>query len=911
MRKRFLLIINFIAVFILLTVLTAVNTYAACTPVSATLCVNGDDNTSVWLNGNYVGAFNYVNWDSTSEPVCMSVPVAWINSTGANSIALSVTDTGGGQIWGAFALDVECAGGLHSYVSSNEGGIALSATLDYNIPPADDGGGNSWYETNYDDSAWGSAVMVTDKTWAKLLYNPADGTVVDPYSYDAIGNSGANEYDMYTGQNMLYMRKTFTLNPVSPLPSPTITITKFSDTTAMITGGPVSITLTVCSMGGYINGSVMITDTWTSDAACGWTMGNPFYYDDLNNGQLFRDDDNDRFTLYFPLGFEANECKTFVYEMNPCWFDTTVYDYGNGYWNDTWCSSMTNYSSVTFSGGTASDQETFSLYCPSKTSTAVASPTRTVTPTNTPVITMTTTITASPTRSITNTVTGTATVTASPTVTITRTATPTATPTGSPTLTPQSTFTSTLTVTSSVTLTVSPSSSATLTATRTVTATASPSSSSTVTPTRTITMSETVIIVSATITLTWTASPTSTPSATSTVTVTLTDTATVTLTATNTYTDTATDSPTQTFTYTDTVTATFTHTFTNTATDTATQTYTASDTVTGTPPPTFTYTDTPTDTNTATYTNTYTHTNTLTATDTFTNTHTETYTVTPSDTATDTATATFTDTATHTFTFTDTATYTATFTHTNTFTQTFTFTNTYTPTQTPTHPQLPVTLDVVLKAKGDNPAPGAVITYTLRIANNDYAPVSGIMVYDILPDVLVFRSYTQTAASLQVNGNNLTWDFGPDFTLNPGESYTLEFTVEMLRQGQDGDLVINTADVEYNDPFYTEISGTKHTVSSNMSFYPEGIPAVYPNPFDRTKAKGGMLKFLNLAPYTSVRIYTLSGEGVFSGSTNSAPFFFWDGRNNYGKPISPGIYYWVTNNMTSGQINKGKLLVVK
>jgi hypothetical protein len=259
----------------------------------------------------------------------MSVPVAWINSAGANSIALSVTDTGGGQIWGAFALDVECAGGLHSYVSSNEGGIALSATLDYNIPPANDGDGDAWYETDFDDSAWGSAVMVTDKTWAKLLYNPADGTVVDPYSYDAIGNSGANEYDMNTGQNMLYMRKTFTLNPVAPLPSPTITITKFSDTTNMILGGPVRITLTVCSMGGYINGSVMITDTWTSDAACGWTMGGPFYYDDLNNGQLFRDDDNDRFTLYFPLGFEANECKTFTYEMNPCWFDTTVYDYGN------------------------------------------------------------------------------------------------------------------------------------------------------------------------------------------------------------------------------------------------------------------------------------------------------------------------------------------------------------------------------------------------------------------------------------------------------------------------------------------------------------------------------------------------------------------------------------------------------
>jgi len=141
------------------TLLSGAN--AVCTPQSAVIWVNGDDNSSVWINGYYIGGVNYVNWDSSSDPTFLNVPIAYLNASGDNVIAVAVTDTAGGQIWGTYALDVTCVGGLHAYVSSNDGDIKISATNVYNTPPAAD-----WYSFAYNDTSWTNAVQVTDQTWA-------------------------------------------------------------------------------------------------------------------------------------------------------------------------------------------------------------------------------------------------------------------------------------------------------------------------------------------------------------------------------------------------------------------------------------------------------------------------------------------------------------------------------------------------------------------------------------------------------------------------------------------------------------------------------------------------------------------------------------------------------------------------
>ncbi len=141
-----------------------------------------------------------------------------------------------------------------------------------------------------------------------------------------------------------------------------------------------------------------------------------------------------------------------------------------------------------------------------------------------------------------------------------------------------------------------------------------------------------------TATVTSTQTPTNTPTltATNTVTNTITNTGTATLTNTQTNTATVTSTETPTNTATDTATNTCTNTFTNTATVTDTQTPTNTATVT----PTNSATNTDTNTDTATMTNTATNTATVTPTRTFTNTATNTATSTPSNTATVTFTPT-------------------------------------------------------------------------------------------------------------------------------------------------------------------------------------------------------------------------------------------------------------------------------
>jgi hypothetical protein len=168
---------------------------ATCALASASICVNGDDNTSVWINGHFIGSFYYINWDSTTDPTCMDVPIAYLNSAGNNVIAMAVTDTAGGQVLGSYALDVTCIGGLHSYVTSNDGGIKLDAMNIWNVLPPVDGGGNAWNTLAFNDTAWGNAAPVTCTTWAKPLYSPENGQMVTQYSYDYCAFSGANQYD--------------------------------------------------------------------------------------------------------------------------------------------------------------------------------------------------------------------------------------------------------------------------------------------------------------------------------------------------------------------------------------------------------------------------------------------------------------------------------------------------------------------------------------------------------------------------------------------------------------------------------------------------------------------------------------------------------------------------------------------
>ncbi len=870
--------IQYLICFIILFIFYYINNIygGTCTPTSATLCINGDDHSSVWINGNYAGGFTYVNWDSPYEPACVNIPVAWLNATGDNVIAIAVTDTAGGQIWGSFTLDVTCSGGQHAYISSNDGGMKLVYTNIYNSPPASD-----WYTLSYNDSSWGNAVQVSVTTWAKPLYNPADGRRVIPWSYSYDAFSGANEWDP-SGQKMLYFRKHFTLNPVTPLPSPTFTIQKSTPQSSMIRGGPVTFTIVVCVSGGYTRNPVLITDWWTSPTYCAWSMGNPYYYNDINEGILYRDDDNKRFTLYFPLGFEANTCKTFVYELNPCWFTTDWYC-------PAWCTAATNYARVTWTSGTRETSISVQLYCPSpsNTFTRTRTATMTFTPQMTPSFTSTRTSTPTITRSPTFTYSRTSSPSPSPSRTMTPTPSRTPSPSPSRTLTPSPspspshsrTATSSFSRTPSASPSLSPSSSHTPTPTYSRTPSPSPSRTATPSPSRTPTPSPSPSLSptpsrTATVTFTRTYTPSPSPSASRTPTLTYTRTPapssspSPSRTPTASYTGTPTSSvtltpfrtPTPTYTRTPSLSPTNTNTRTRTPTPTLTFTDTiSSNTPTVTPTHTRTYTRTLTSTNTNTRTATLTYTNTVSPSPTNTRTPTPTYSRTPSPSSTNTNTRTRTPTSTFTDTISsNTPTITPTRTRTYTVTQTLTFTSTS--SQLPTNSWTP-TRTATASSTFNVPSSTWTTTRTPTLSRTQTATSSQQSTRTMTPT----QTFTDTISS---NTPTITQTWTPTLTMT--QTYTETLTATSTRIETATSTITRTATPTRISTWTSTVTLTATDTLQNTATNTQTITRTYTDTRTPTVTQTGTSTWtVTLTPtYTATETVTATSTGT-STETNT------------------------------------------
>jgi len=85
---------------------------------------------------------------------------------------------------------------------------------------------------------------------------------------------------------------------------------------------------------------------------------------------------------------------------------------------------------------------------------------------------------------------------------------------------------------------------------------------------------------------------------------------------------------------------------------------------------------------------------------------------------------------------------------------------------------------------------------------------------------------------------------------------------------------------------------------------------VYPNPFRPRVAKDNVLKFIGLTDNVDLKIYTLSGDVVWSkhiGLTGGGAT--WDGRNLEGREVSSGLYvYQITN--SDGEKATGRISVI-
>ncbi len=312
--------------------------------------------------------------------------------------------------------------------------------------------------------------------------------------------------------------------------------------------------------------------------------------------------------------------------------------------------------------------------------------------------------------------------------------------------------------------------------------------------------------------------------------------------------------------------------------------------------PTSIGTQIPTVTPVPTNTNTYTSTNTFTPSLTYTPSLTPTQTLTFTNTYTPSQTYTPSCTLTSSLTFTSSCTFTSSYTPTYTLTSSKTFTSTQTPTSTMTPTPTPQ-LRFNKSVSNVKINPGDRLSYTLAITNNGTGMCNNIVMWDsIASDFGVLQlNPTPTTNSPPL----VAWNIG---NMAPGGSFTENITVQLNTASQLGKLIPNHFQVNYFDT----VSNMNYLgLSSNTVWIGTGNLLVYPNPFSLSQAAGQELKFVNVTPGSTIDIRTLSGRLVVSLHVSNV-YATWDGRNDQGQLVAPGVYYYV---ISGGDTHRGKFLV--
>jgi len=360
-------------------------------------------------------------------------------------------------------------------------------------------------------------------------------------------------------------------------------------------------------------------------------------------------------------------------------------------------------------------------------------------------------------------------------------------------------------------------------------------------------------------------------------------------------------SPTVTITRTSTATPTSTLTATMTATPTAspsstsTATMTASPTSSATPTITITTMDSPTVTPSITATPS----STMTATPTFTRTSTQTATL----TITQTSPFTPTDTPTITMTSTNTPVFTPTVTRTITETSTATSTPTATPTVTPTRTPAPAIIDIALTAVDFTTTAGGIARVRITVSNLGQEAASNVVLWETLPTEAVLNPGTAENTQWTLSSGVISRTIG---AIAPGASLDYYYTLK-VQDGLPGSytIVLPYAEASYND--ITSPVTLKYAQSLSAAIV-IGDMVIYPNPFNPESAIGGKMKIANVPKDAKIRIYSVSGEMVMSYWAKT-PVVTWDGRNGYGKKVSPGIYYYFISWDNEKRSVKGKIFV--
>jgi len=209
---------------------------------------------------------------------------------------------------------------------------------------------------------------------------------------------------------------------------------------------------------------------------------------------------------------------------------------------------------------------------------------------------------------------------------------------------------------------------------------------------------------------------------------------------------------------------------------------------------------------------------------------------------------------------------------------------------------LPGTLEAVL-ATPVQTAVGQWITVALTVTNVGTTSVS-----NVVPDVTVNAG----AASL-VSG---PVPAGP-LTVESNASRTFVWTYSVAGAGVVS-FSASASGVRCAAQAFT-VFATAMVAAASPAVLTGGItPAcgetlrIYPNPFVRSRAVRGVIKFRGLPEHGRLRTYTSRGLLVWSADVEGC-LVEWHGRNSVGQFVAPGVYIWVMKH--AGGMLRGRIAV--
>lgn len=186
-------------------------------------------------------------------------------------------------------------------------------------------------------------------------------------------------------------------------------------------------------------------------------------------------------------------------------------------------------------------------------------------------------------------------------------------------------------------------------------------------------------------------------------------------------------------------------------------------------------------------------------------------------------------------------------------------------------------------------------SFTFTVTNSGTSAAYDVVIVDTLPYPLRFVS---AAGAPAVSGNVVAW-IVPD--LGPGEVYRTEVTVR--GPNDDGEYVVtNQAAAGFWTRSSGGVAGDPVYATATVNLRPTLILRVFPNPYDPGKAVRGTLKFSGLPNGSEVMIYTISGMQVrrLAVTGPAKHRVEWDGTNERGSPVAPGLYLYIVEMPTGG-----------